>query len=214
MNLVLLGPPGAGKGTQAKKIQSDLGWPQISTGDILRKAVEEGTPLGLRAGPLMKSGQLVPDDLVVGIVEERLVRPDCSRGFVLDGFPRTIAQADALGRALAKNSRALDAVVSLEVDPSVIVERMGGRWSCPVDGSVFHSVQNPPKVVGKCDRCSTALVRRPDDAPETVTKRLSEYERSTAPLKSYYAERKLLKPVNGVGTTEGIFRLIRLAIGA
>ncbi len=213
MNLILLGPPGAGKGTQAKRLFSDLKIPQISTGDILREAVRQGTELGRIAKPIMDSGGLVPDDVVVGIVRERLLADDCKDGFVLDGFPRTIPQAEALGEALRQSGRKIDKVVSLEVPDAVIVERMSGRRSCPKDGSVFHVTQNPPKRVGVCDACGTELVQRDDDAPEKVQKRLVEYARQTAPLKDYYRGKGLLAQVDGVGSTEGIYAEIRRVIG-
>lgn len=181
MNLVFFGPPGAGKGTQAQKIVDGHGIPQISTGEILRAAVANKTPLGLQAGPLMAAGKLVPDELVIGIVEERLKQPDCAKGFLLDGFPRTIPQAQALEGALKKMGRAIEHVVSLEVPDEVIHERMKGRG-------------------------------RADDSPETVQKRLDEFRRLTAPLKEYYQQRGLLRPINGVGSLDEIAQAIARAI--
>lgn len=212
MNLILLGPPGAGKGTQAKKLIAEYGIPQISTGDILRKAIQDGTPLGLQAKPLMAAGQLVPDALVVGIVEERLRQADCANGFILDGFPRTIPQAEALDAALAASKRRIDRVISLEVPPEQIVERISGRRSCPKDGEVFHVVTNPPKQEGVCDRCGTPLVQREDDREDKVTKRLSVYEEQTAPLKDHYQRAGLLRQVDGVGTQQHIFESIKAAL--
>ncbi|RKH74697.1 adenylate kinase [Corallococcus aberystwythensis] len=213
MNLILLGPPNAGKGTQAKKLYADFQIPQISTGDILRKAVKDGTPLGKVAGPLMAAGQYVPDDVVIGIVEERLKEPDVAKGFVLDGFPRTPGQADALDRMLERLGKQLNAVVSLEVPHSTLVERGSGRRVCPNDGSVFHVTQSPPKRAGLCDKCSTELVQRPDDTPEVIEKRLQKYDAETSPLKNFYANKGLLKSVDGVGSPEGIYEEIKKAAG-
>ncbi len=213
MNLVLLGPPAAGKGTQAKKLNAELGLPQISTGDILRAAIREGTEMGRKAKPLMDSGNLVPDDVVVGIIEERVRRPDCHAGFLLDGFPRTIPQAEALEGLLAKRGKRIDKVISLEVPAELIIERMSGRRSCPKDGSVYHLVQNPPKKAGQCDLCHGPLVQRDDDAPEKVKRRQIEYAEMTAPLKDFYAKRKLLASVNGTGAPDAIFAEVKKALG-
>ncbi|MBU8897366.1 adenylate kinase [Corallococcus sp. M34] len=211
MNLILLGPPNAGKGTQAKKLYADFHIPQISTGDILRKAVKDGTELGKVAGPLMASGQYVPDEVVIGIVEERLKEPDVAQGFVLDGFPRTPGQADALDRMLARLGKKLDAVISLEVPHAKLIERGSGRRVCPNDGSVYHVTQSPPTRAGYCDKCGAALVQRPDDMPEVVEKRLQKYDTETAPLKHFYAGKGLLKTVDGVGSPEGIYEEIKAA---
>ena len=204
MNLVLLGPPGAGKGTQAKRLAARFGIPQVSTGDILRKAVKDGTELGKQAGPIMAAGKLVPDDLVVGIVRDRLLQPDAAPGFILDGFPRTIPQAEKLEQALASYKKKLDAVVSLEVPIDTLVERISGRRSCPRDGSVYHVVQNPPRREGFCDLCGASLVQREDDKPEAVRTRMEAYAADTAPLKDFYARRGLLQVVDGVGAPEAI----------
>lgn len=212
MNLILLGPPGAGKGTQAKKLYAEFAIPQISTGDILREAVRNQTELGRQAGPLMKAGKLVPDELVVGIVKERLKAPDCRNGFILDGFPRTLPQADALGQALAQVGKRIDAVVSLEVPREKLLERLSGRRSCPKDGSVFHVTDNPPKRSGYCDACHAGLIQREDDQPEKITERLVAYEQMTAPLKDYYEGKGLLRRVDGVGATEGIYAAIKVAV--
>lgn len=214
MNLILLGPPGAGKGTQAKLLLARLGVPQISTGDILREAIRQQTPMGKQVEPLMKAGKLVPDALVLGIVEERVARPDCARGFVLDGFPRTIPQAEGLDRLLEKGARRIDHVVSLEVEKAAIVARMSGRRSCPQDGSVFHLQSNPPKVAGKCDKCGGDLVQRADDAPETVEKRQVEYAALTAPLVEFYGKKGLLRRIDGMGSTEQVAALVQAAVGA
>ncbi|HEX8437331.1 adenylate kinase [Archangium sp.] len=213
MNLILLGPPNAGKGTQAKKLYADFKIPQISTGDILRKAVREGTELGKMAGPLMAAGAYVPDEIVIGIVEERLKEPDCAHGFVLDGFPRTIPQAEALERMLAKLGKKLDAVVSPEVPHEKLIERGSGRRSCPTCGSVYHVYQSPPKRAGFCDKDGTGLVQREDDKAEVIEKRLKKYDAETAPLKQFYAQRGLLKSIDGVGSPEGIYEEIKKALG-
>ncbi|MDC0707286.1 adenylate kinase [Stigmatella sp. ncwal1] len=212
MNLILLGPPNAGKGTQAKKLYEDFKIPQISTGDILRKAVKDGTELGKIAGPLMAKGAYVPDDIVIGIVEERLKQPDCANGYVLDGFPRTIPQADALDEMLEKNGKKLDAVVSLEVPHAKLVERGSGRRSCPVDNSVYHVYQNPPKRAGYCDKCNAGLIQRDDDQPDVIEKRLQKYDAETSPLKAFYAKKGILKSIDGVGTPEGIYAELRAIV--
>jgi len=204
MNLVLLGPPGAGKGTQAKLLAARWGIPHVSTGDILRQAVKDGTELGKQAGPLMAAGKLVPDDLVVSIVNERLRQPDAIKGFILDGFPRTIPQAEKLEQAMAVHKKALDAVISLEVPIETLVERISGRRSCPRDGSVYHIVQNPPRRAGHCDLCGAALVQRDDDKEESVRTRMQAYAASTAPLKQFYVKKGLLHAVDGVGAPEAI----------
>lgn len=213
MNLILLGPPNAGKGTQAKKLYADFHVPQISTGDILRQAVKDGTELGKIAGPIMASGGYVPDDVIIGVVEERLKQPDCAQGFVLDGFPRTIPQAEALDRMLAKLGKKLDAVVSLEVPFELLMERGTGRRSCPTDGTVYHVTQNPPKTAGVCDKCGTPLIQREDDKPEVISKRLNKYDAETSVLKSYYAQHGLLRSINGVGSPEGIYTELKRAVG-
>lgn len=204
MILVLFGPPGAGKGTQAKFIVDTFKIPQISTGDMLRMAVKEQTPLGLIAQQLMQTGALVPDEVVLGIVRERIVLPDCNDGFVLDGFPRTIPQADALVLILRGLDKQIDHVISLEVESSVIVQRLSGRRTCPACGKGFHVIYDPPKIDGKCDTCSTALIQREDDREDTVKNRLSVYEQQTAPLKNYYDRLGLLRHIDGTGTIQDI----------
>lgn len=213
MNLILLGPPNAGKGTQAKKLYADFKIPQISTGDILRKAVREGTELGKIAGPLMAAGAYVPDEIVIGIVEERLKEPDCANGFVLDGFPRTTPQAEALDRMLAKAGKKIEGVVSLEVPHEKLIERGSGRRSCPTCGAVYHVYQNPPKKAGFCDKDNTGLTQREDDKAEVIEKRLKKYDAETAPLKQFYAQKGLLKSIDGVGSPEGIYEEIKKALG-
>ncbi|MCM0082681.1 adenylate kinase [Geomonas sp. Red32] len=203
-NLILLGPPGVGKGTQAKLLIEKYGIPQISTGDILRAAVKDQTPMGVKAKGYMDSGALVPDAVVIGIVEERLVQADCAEGFILDGFPRTVAQADALGQVLSGMSRKIDHVISLSVDKGELLKRLTGRRACAKCGAVFHVDFAPAKVAGVCDACGGELFQREDDKEETILKRLAVYEEQTAPLIAYYESCGLLRSVNGLGTVEGI----------
>ena len=204
LNLIFLGPPGAGKGTQAQRLAKRFAIPQLSTGDILRRAVAEGTPLGKKAKGLMDAGQLVPDEIVNGIVDEALMKPEAQRGFLLDGFPRTVAQATALDEMLARRGRKIDYVISLEVPVEVLVERLSGRLTCPVDGAVYHLRTNPPKKPGICDRDGTPLVQRPDDQPDAVRRRLAEYENKTALLTGYYKPRSALRNIDGVGTPDEV----------
>ncbi|HEY0095142.1 MAG TPA: adenylate kinase [Archangium sp.] len=213
MNLILFGPPFVGKGTQAKNLFAEFKIPQISTGDILRKAVREGTELGKLAGPLMAAGAYVPDEIVIGIVEERLKEPDCAHGFVLDGFPRTTPQAEALDRMLARLGKKLDGVVSFEVPHEKLIERGSGRRSCPSCGSVYHVYQNPPKRAGYCDKDNTGLVQRDDDKADVIEKRLRKYDAETAALEPFYAQRGLLKTIDGVGSPEGVYADIKKALG-
>jgi len=212
MDLILFGPPGAGKGTQAKKLVGELGVPQVSTGDILRDHARRGTPLGQKAKPLMDAGQLVPDDIMIPLVDDRLKQPDCQKGFILDGYPRTIPQSEAVDRSLQGMGRRIQLVISLEVPDQVIVERVSGRRSCPQDGSVYHVVSHPPKRPGFCDVCDAGLVQRDDDRPEKVQQRLQAFHQQTAPLKALYQQRGLLRKVDGVGSPDGIFAEIRQAI--
>jgi len=193
MNLILLGAPGAGKGTQAELILEKLGIPSISTGNMLREAMANGTEIGKQAKYYMDNGLLVPDDVIMGIVAERVARPDCANGFILDGVPRTLAQAEALE---AKGIR-IDHVVSIEVDDSVIEGRMTGRRVCSKCGASYHIVANPTKVEGICDLCGESVVTRKDDTPETVQKRLKVYHSETEVLKKFYAERGNLRLVDG-----------------
>jgi len=198
MRIILLGPPGAGKGTQAKAITERLAIPQISTGDILRAAVRDGTPMGVRAKVFMTSGELVPDEVVVGIVCERIQQPDCSSGFILDGFPRTVAQADALGKTLVQMAYPLQAVISLNVDEEVLVERLTGRRSCRSCGLGYHVKFNPSQRPNCCDACGSELYQRDDDREETIRHRLLVYREQTAPLIAYYSEQGLLFSLDGM----------------
>ena len=209
MRLVLLGPPGSGKGTQAARLAEALGVPRISTGDILRRNVADGTELGEKAKTYMEAGQLVPDDLVIAMTAERLKEPDARKGFILDGFPRTIAQADALAKLTP-----LDAVVNLFLEPEELVKRSAGRRICPKCESVYHVASNPPQKAGICDECGSALVTRPDDREEVVRTRIETYERQTAPLIQYYKERGLLREVYASGVIEEISQRIQEALSS
>lgn len=200
MNLILFGPPGAGKGTQAQFLVERYHLPQISTGDMLRSAVKAGTPLGLKAQEIMQHGGLVSDEIVLGIVSDRLRENDCNSGFVLDGFPRTIPQAIALDDILQKAGRSIDCVLSLEVDTDEIVKRLSGRRSCSVCGKGYHLIFDPPVHEGVCSTCNATLEQRADDREETVRNRLSVYEVQTAPLKNYYSTKNILFPVLGTGS--------------
>ena len=209
MKLVLLGAPGAGKGTQAEILSKLLSIPTISTGNILRAAMKNGTPVGLKAKEYVESGKLVPDDVIIGIVQERLAEPDCVNGYILDGMPRTIPQAEALEACGIE----IDCALSLEVSDEVIVNRMSGRRTCKDCSSTFHIVSNPPKVEGKCDFCGGELTIRKDDAPETVKNRLTTYHRETEPLKAFYAERGKLREVQNQPTIEATTAAIRDCLG-
>ncbi|KKM12652.1 adenylate kinase [Clostridiales bacterium PH28_bin88] len=197
MRLLLMGPPGAGKGTQAEVLTSKLEVPHISTGDMFRKAIKEGTELGRKAKEYMDAGQLVPDEVTIGIVRERLNEPDCAKGFLLDGFPRTVPQAEALDRILASTGRGLDAVLNIEVPREKLVDRLTGRRVCRACGATYHVLFNPPKAGGVCDHCGGELYQRSDDTVETVENRLDVYERQTAPLIAYYRDKGLLQSING-----------------
>jgi len=212
MNLILLGPPGAGKGTQAKMLTETFGIPQISTGDILRAAVKEGTPLGKQAQAFMDDGKLVPDEVVIGIVTERLQEPDCNQGFILDGFPRTVAQADALQENLRELGKELDRVIALQVDTEALVERLTGRRTCKSCGRGYHVKFDPPAVEGRCDACGGELYQRDDDREETIRKRLEVYERQTAPLIDYYRNAGLLIEVDGMQQIEEVRETLLAAL--
>ena len=210
MNLILLGAPGAGKGTQAELLMEKLSIPSISTGNMLREAIANGTELGKQVKTFMDGGMLVPDELILSIVAERVAQPDCANGFILDGVPRTLPQAEALK---AKGVR-IDHVVSIEIDDSVIEGRMTGRRVCGKCGASYHVVANPPKAEGVCDLCGGELIIRKDDAPETVRKRLEVYHASTEVLKDFYAGEGKLRLVNGNQSIEGAFEEILKVIGA
>lgn len=209
MNLIMLGAPGAGKGTQAAILNQKLGIPTISTGNILRAAVKDGTPIGLKAKEYMDHGHLVPDEVIIGIINERLQAEDCKKGYILDGVPRTIAQAEALDNA----GIVFDAVINLEISDEEILQRMSGRRVCEKCGASYHVVAIPPKVEGVCDVCGGALVQRADDAPKTVASRLEVYHRETEPLKEYYAQKGNLKEIFNQPTVEGTTQKILEALG-
>jgi len=211
--VVLLGPPGAGKGTQAKLLEEKFAAPQISTGDILRKAVAEQGDLGKQTSEYIRRGELVPDQLIIDLVAERLKEKDCEKGFVLDGFPRTIAQAQGLEEILKKIGLALTCVLSVQVPHELIVERLSGRRTCKGCGALYHVVFDPPKAAGTCNRCGGELFQRDDDRAETIRNRLRVYDNQTAPLVSYYRERGLLKSIDGVGKVEDIGKRMIQALG-
>jgi adenylate kinase len=205
MGIILLGPPGAGKGTQAKKLTSTFSIPQISTGDMLRAAVKNGTELGKKAKSFMDAGGLVPDEVVIGIVKERLADADCAKGFILDGFPRTIPQAQALDRVTKELGKEIRFVLSLEVDQNELMERLCGRRTCTGCGAMYHVRFNAPKVEGKCDKCAAALIQRDDDREETIQNRLSNYNQATAPLLDYYKSTGKIRTVMASGEIDAIY---------
>jgi adenylate kinase len=202
--MILLGPPGCGKGTQAKILIDTYHIPQISTGDILREAIKKGSPLGIEAKTYMDQGSLVPDQLVIGIIEERLQQADCARGFILDGFPRTVAQAEALDTTLSKAGLKLEYVFNIEVVDEELIKRLTGRRVCRKCGESFHITFNPPEKEGLCDSCGGELYQRDDDREETIRNRLKVYQAQTAPLISFYEEKDILHSVDGVGSIEEI----------
>ena len=207
MNLILLGPPGAGKGTQAKKMIDALQIPQISTGDILRAAVKDGTEMGLEAKKYMDAGKLVPDSVVIGIIDDRLKEEDCVKGFILDGFPRTVEQAGSLGEMLEKGGSSIDHVVSIDVPDADLMARLTGRWMCTC-GASFHKLFNPSKVDGICDLCGAKLYQRDDDKEAAIKVRLENYHNQTAPLIDFYSTRGLLRGVPGTGAPDEIYAAI------
>ena len=214
MRLILLGPPGCGKGTQAKLLVERLKVPQVSTGDMLREAVKAGTPLGLEAKQYMDRGALVPDAVIIGLVRERLRNSDCNRGYILDGFPRTVAQAEALEQTLRELNGSLDHVVSLEVAAEDVVGRIAGRRTCRNCGAMYHLRFSPSKVEERCDACGGPTYQRDDDREDTVRRRLLVYADQTAPLLSFYESRGLLRRVGGTGEIGEIFQRITTALGA
>lgn len=215
MQIILLGAPGSGKGTQAKQIAERWGVPHISTGDILREAVRNGTELGRQAEPIMKAGGLVPDDLMIGIIRERLARPDASRGWLLDGFPRTVVQAEKLDALVAAgNGSGHPRVVQLLVPDEVIVQRIAARRSCPACGAVYHLENAPPRVADVCDACGGKLIAREDDTEAAVRKRLEAFHRQTMPVVEHYAARDWVVDVDGIGSVDEVFERIERALSA
>jgi adenylate kinase len=209
MNLILLGPPGAGKGTQAQLLKERHGLVQLSTGDMLRAAVASGSELGRKVKSIMDSGALVPDEIMIAMIAERISRPDCARGFILDGFPRTTRQAEALDAMLAEKGLKLDRVIELQVDDAALVERISGRFSCAACGAGYHDSYKRPRQEGVCDPCGgREFVRRADDKAETVKARLEAYHRQTAPLLPYYRARGVLRTVDGMAEIEDVARQI------
>ena len=215
MNLILLGPPGAGKGTQAKRITDQRGLVQLSTGDMLRAEVKSGSPLGLEAKKVMDAGQLVSDAIVIEMIDHRIDKPDAAKGFILDGFPRTVAQAEALDAMLARKGRKIDEVIELKVDDAALIERISGRFTCAKCGTGYHDKFRRPKVDGTCDKCgSHDFVRRPDDNAETVKARLVAYHQQTAPILPYYAKKGLLRSVDGMAEMAEVARQIDQVLAA
>ncbi len=212
MILVLLGPPGAGKGTQAKMLAMEYGIPHISTGDMFRDHKARGTALGKKIQAVMDAGGLVTDDITNELVDERLSRADVSSGLILDGYPRTTLQAEHLQKMLQKTKRRIDAVVSYEVATDLVVERIGGRRSCPKCGAVYHVTANPPRRAGACDKDGTALVHRDDDKPENVKKRMEEYAEKTRPLKRFYQDLGLVAEIDGVGAPDSVLAATQTAL--
>jgi adenylate kinase len=214
MRVIFLGPPGSGKGTQAKRLQESEGIPQVSTGDLLRQAVRAGTALGKQAQGHMDSGGLVPDALVIELLLERIAKADCSHGFILDGFPRTVGQAEALEKALQVKGMPIDAVVSFEIDLSVLVERLVGRRVCPNGHGEWHVRFNPPQKAGHCDVCGATLIQREDDQEERIRTRMETYRRDTEPLIDYYRKRGLLRPVNALAPMDDVTGQIVSQLGS
>ena len=212
MNVMLLGAPGAGKGTQAARLIERYGLAHISTGDILRKAVADQTPLGLEAKSYMDKGELVPDEVVIGLVRERLQQPDTEAGFILDGFPRTVVQAEALDGVLAELGKKLDAVITVDVDKDALITRLTARRTCTQCGAIFNVISQPESASGRCSACGGALMQRDDDTIETVTNRLDVYERSTLPLIGYYREAGLLRSVDGNRSPEDVFAQVQMVV--
>ena len=213
MRIVMLGAPGSGKGTQAQRIQKDHGLPQVSTGDLLRKAVADKTPLGLKAKKVMDAGELVSDDVVLGMIKERIAQPDAKTGFVLDGFPRTTAQADGLDSLLAGLTLKLDRVVLMDVDFDILMKRLTGRRTCSKTGAVLNVYFSTPEELEACRKAGGELVQRADDNEPTIRNRLQVYDRQTAPLVDYYSKRGLLKTISATGDIDTVYARLKAALG-
>lgn len=213
MRIVLLGPPGAGKGTQARMLGERISSPQIASGDLLRAAVRDKTPLGLKAKGYMDRGALVPDELVLKLIDERLDQPDAKRGFILDGFPRSLPQAEAFGKTLSRRNQALDKVIAIIAPDEEIVKRISGRRTCKKCGAMYHVIFDPPRNAGICNECNSELYQREDDSEDTVRMRLEVYNNATKPLLEYYGRTGLLAQIDGVGRSEEILDRILHAIG-
>ncbi len=206
MNIILLGPPGAGKGTQARQLEENYGMVQLSTGDMLRAAIKNGEPLGKQAKSIMDEGKLVPDDLIIAMIEARIEQPDCAKGFILDGFPRTVPQAEALDKMLAAKNKKLDAVVELAVDEDKLVERVSGRFTCASCGEGYHDKFKMPQKTETCDSCGgSTFMRRPDDNAETMKNRLKAYREQTSPILPYYKGRGTLKTIDGMASMPEVY---------
>lgn len=215
MNVILLGPPGAGKGTQAKRLEKNHNLIQLSTGDMLRAAKNSGSELGNKAKPIMDAGKLVPDDLMIEIISDRIGQPDCANGFILDGFPRTIPQAEALDEMLAEKGMKLHSVIEMKVQDEILVDRITGRYTCANCGAGYHDSFQKPKVAGVCDSCGgTEFTRRSDDNAETVRSRLAAYHAQTAPILPYYLEKGVLKAIDGMTDIDAVTEQIEDALGA
>tara|TARA_B100001939_G_scaffold348128_1_gene372983 strand:+ start:9433 stop:10083 length:651 start_codon:yes stop_codon:yes gene_type:complete len=215
MIIILLGPPGAGKGTQAKRIEASRGLVQLSTGDMLRAAVANETEVGNKAKEFMDAGKLVSDDVVIGIIEDRIAQQDCEKGFLLDGFPRTVAQAEALDEMLAKKGLKVDAVIEMKVDDEALIDRIAGRYTCAECNAGYHDTNLKPRVAGVCDSCgSTNFIRRADDNRETVVSRLETYHAQTAPLLPYYREKGVLKTIDGMADIDDVTAQINQVLDA
>jgi len=213
MNLILLGPPGSGKGTQAKRIEQTYGIPQLATGDMLRAETASGSALGRRVKSIMDTGELVSDDILVAMIRDRIAQPDCRNGVVLDGFPRTVPQAEALDRMFAENNSRLDSVLEFAVDEADLIDRLSGRFTCRKCGASYHERYNRPKADGVCDLCgSREFDRRPDDQPDAIRTRFAAYRRQTEPLLDYYQKRAVLKKIDGMADIDTVAREIEAVI--
>ncbi|HEY7535761.1 MAG TPA: adenylate kinase [Thermodesulfobacteriota bacterium] len=214
MKLIMFGPPGVGKGTQAAKVSEKYTVPHISTGDILRASVKEGTELGKLAKTYMEKGELVPDDIIIGIIKERVSMQDSKKGFLLDGFPRTIEQAQALDKMLNEEGQKIDSVISIDLNDEEIVKRISGRRICEKCGSMYHIIYDPPTNMGYCNKCGGGLYQRDDDSEDVIRTRLEVYRRQTEPLKKFYKKWNLLKRVEGFGTIDDVFGRIEKILGS